>query len=238
MKYESPLVPVAFVKREKRFFLHGTREAGAVIAHCANTGSLKSILDVPVRRVWLAEKDGTGKLKYGAEVVELESGALVSINTHRTNLLAGEAIANGRIAELMGHTGLRREAKWDAETRFDFHLTDAAGTPTWVEVKSVTLRHRDGAQFPDAVSTRGQKHLATLMRAVERGERAVQLYIVARDDCPTFCPADHIDAAYGRLLRQAHGSGVEVLAYGVEFHRDEAGRPAGLAVARALPVSL
>ena len=233
MKYESPLLASAFTSREKRFFMH----TGLGTAHCANTGSLKSILDVPVKRVWLAEKDGTGKLKYGAEVVELETGALVSINTHRTNLLAEEALTTGLIPELAGHE-VRREAKWDAETRFDFLLTSPAGAKTWVEVKSVTLRHDGMAQFPDAVSTRGQKHLATLMQAVARGERAVQLYIVARNDCQSFAPAEHMDPAYATLLRQAQKAGVGVLAYAARFETAPDGRPTAISVDRKLPIGL
>ncbi|MCP5404805.1 MAG: DNA/RNA nuclease SfsA [Pseudomonadaceae bacterium] len=237
MQYESPLIPATHVSREKRFFIH--TDIGT--AHCPNTGSMKSILDVPIARVWLADhgEDSTRKLRYGAEVMELESGERVSIHTGRTNKLAEEALLDGTIAELAAYQDIRREARWDAATRFDFQLNGDGLPPCWVEVKSVTLKTDDGAAaFPDAVSTRGQKHLQTLMEAVAQGQRAVQLYIVAREGCSHFRPADEIDPTYAALLREAKAAGVDVLCYGTSFTTDTNGAPTAISVGKRMEIML
>lgn len=237
----APLLPLTFTAREKRFFVHGTLAGTIATAHCPNTGSLKSILDVPVSHVWLHDHgdDPKRKLRYTTEVVELPDGALINIHTGKANTLVGEALHAGTITELKGATNIKAEAKWDAATRFDFHLTDNTGKPTWVEVKSVTLKAADGlAAFPDAVSERGRKHLGVLAEAVARGDRAVQLYLVGRTDCTTFRPADEIDPAYAAELRRVAKLGVQVLCYGVRFQRNAQGVPTSIAVDKPLPIML
>lgn len=237
MNYEPPLLPATYLAREKRFFLH--TDIGT--AHCPNTGSLKSILDVPVARVWLTDHGDTAtrKLRYTAEVVELESGERVSIHTGRTNTLAEEALTGKAIPQLAAYTTVRREAKWDAHTRFDFHLSGPNLPPCWVEVKSVTLKQPSGAAaFPDAVSTRGQKHLATLMDAVRQGHRAVQLYLVPREGCSHFEPAAHIDPTYARLLAEAQAAGVEVLCHAATFTTGTDGAPTALSVGQPMEIML
>jgi sugar fermentation stimulation protein A len=241
MRYEAPLLPLSFTAREKRFFVHGELSGTIATAHCPNTGSLKSILDVPVRRVWLHDhgEGGNRKLRYTTEVVELPDGTLINIHTGKANTLVGEALHAGTITELTGAQTIKAEAKWDAATRFDFHLTDATGTPTWVEVKSVTLKAHDGqAAFPDAVSERGRKHLGVLAEAVAKGHRAVQLYLVGRTDCQTFRPADEIDPAYAAELRRVAKLGVEILCYGIRFEKAPNGVPTAVFVDKSLPISL
>lgn len=241
MKYDSPLLPLTFQAREKRFFVHGLLAACQATAHCPNTGSLKSILDVPVKQVWLHDHrdDPKRKLRYTTEVVELPDGTLINIHTGKANTLVGEALHTGTIPELKGATTIKAEAKWDAATRFDFHLTDATGKPTWVEVKSVTLKAADGsAAFPDAVSERGRKHLGVLAEAVARGDRAIQLYLVGRTDCTTFRPADEIDPAYAAELRRVAKLGVEVLCYGLRFQTSPQGAPTAVFVDKPLPIVL
>ena len=146
----------------------------------------------------------------------------IGINTQRTNGLAAEGIRAGVIAELAGFDELRREVTLGDSSRIDL-LLDHSGVRTWVEVKNVTLVDEDGRYaFPDAVTTRGAKHLRELAAAVDAEERAVMLYITQRSDGEGFTVADDIDPAYGEELRRAVGSGVEVLAYRAEVSPEEA----------------
>jgi sugar fermentation stimulation protein A len=210
MQYTTPLIPAKFIKREKRFFAYCELPDGTpVTAHCANTGSLRGVLDYPIKQVWLSKADDPArKLQYSLEVAEMASGAMVGIHTGRTNNLAAEYLKMAYPDHM-----IKPEAKWDAHTRFDFLMTDPAGHKTWVEVKTVTCVAETGeAMFPDAVSTRGLKHLQTLIEAVEKGESALQLYLVLRNDCPHFRAALEIDPDYAASLEAAHQAGVEVRA--------------------------
>jgi sugar fermentation stimulation protein A len=82
----------------------------------------------------------------------------------------------------------------------------------YIEVKNVTLGRNGEAQFPDAVTERGQKHLKELMSLMKKGHSAELVFVIQREDCKAFSPADDIDPEYGKLLRQAIKQGVRVTA--------------------------
>ena len=130
----------------------------------------------------------------------------------RPNYLVREAISQGTIPELSGYQDIRSEVKYGNNSRIDLLLSGPAGS-CYVEVKNVTLLCGEEAQFPDAVTTRGQKHLRELMQVVQTGGRGVIFFVVQRADAQTFGPADSIDPNYGKLLRLAIQNGVEALAY-------------------------
>jgi sugar fermentation stimulation protein A len=139
-------------------------------------------------------------------------GFWAGINTGRPNYLVREAIENGTVAELQGYETIRPEVAYGEHSRIDL-LLESAGKRCFVEVKNVTLVENNRALFPDAVTTRGQKHLTELMRVVREGDRGIIFFTVQRGDGTTVSPADSIDPEYGRLLRLAMESGVEALAY-------------------------
>ena len=169
----------------------------------------------PGSRVWLSESDrATRKYRHTWEIVEV-GRVMVGINTALPNALVAEAIGDGTLGELAGYTSVRREVAFGEErSRVDLLLECAGREPCYVEVKNVTAAANGGvALFPDCVSERGSKHLRELIRLKARGLRAVQLYCVQRGDVNEVRPADGIDFAYGRTLREAIAAGVEVLAY-------------------------
>lgn len=215
MNFESPLLPVAFLKREKRFLMHGTLPDGtAVVAHCPNTGSLKGVTE-RTRHIWVRDHgpSTTRSLRYTAEVCELDDGTMVGINTQRTNKLVWEAWEKGFLPELSSATDMRLEATYSAETRFDLGFTHN-GVRGWGEVKQTTLAEGPRSMFPDAVTERGLKHLHTLIEVAQAGETALQVYVATRGDVSTFTPADAIHPAYGAALREAVKAGVQVVALG------------------------
>lgn len=226
------LISGRLIKRYKRFLADMTLDDGReVTAHCPNTGSMKNCAD-PDSRVWVLDSQNP-KRKYplGWEIVEVEERFLACINTGRANKLVWEAIDSGVISQLQGYSTIRQEVKYGENSRIDLLLEDPDKGRAWVEVKNVTLLESEGwGSFPDAVTARGAKHLQELSRMVEQGDRAVMLFCVPHTGINRVRPADHIDPEYGRLLRLAMDSGVEVYAYGAEIDLQQ------ISLVRELPV--
>ena len=237
MRLPSPLLPGRLIRRYKRFLADIALDSGeVVVAHCPNPGSMLGLAD-PGMRVWVSSAAAPGrKLAYRWELVA-PSGErpadLVGINTGRPNRLAQEAIEAARIPELQGYPKLRREVRYGADSRLDLLLDGDGQPPCYVEVKSVTLSRRPGiAEFPDAVTRRGAKHLAALQAAAAEGARSVMLFLVQRQDCTGLAVAADIDPAYGRALESALSDGVEALGYRCAVS------PAAIEVDRAVPLML
>ena len=214
MIFEEPLVPCTLLARRKRFLADVRLADGTELtAHCPNSGSMRGCLE-PGARAWISDsKNPARKLRYTLELLEAY-GALLCVNTQRPNALAEEAIRAGLIPELAGYPTLQREVRYGAESsRIDLLLSGPQGR-CFVEVKNVTMGTPDGlCRFPDAVTTRGAKHLRELSAQVAAGDRGVLLFCVSRDDATVVEPADDIDPAYGQALRAAVAAGVEVLAW-------------------------
>ena len=220
MKLPQPMIPGRLVRRYKRFLadviLEDTGET--VTASTPNTGSMMGLLK-PGNRVWLSVSDDPKrKYRHRWELVEVEGPAghaMVGLNTGLPNRLAAEAIAEGRIPALAGYGTIRQEVRFGEEnSRIDLLLEEEGRPPVYVEVKNVTLSRRPGvAEFPDAVTARGAKHLRELARIVEKGAgRAAMIYMCQRTDADTFALAADIDPAYMEEWRRAVAAGVEVYA--------------------------
>ena len=217
MKYPDPLIPGKLIKRYKRFMADVELENGDVVtAHCANSGSMLSVKE-PGSEVWLSPaRNPERKLRYTWELIKVGE-AYVGINTALPNGIVEEAILAGKIPELGGYESLRREVKYGKNSRIDILLEDPSKPPCYVEVKNVTLRRGlepgDPVEFPDAVTSRGAKHLVELSDMVEEGHRAVMMYLVQRRDGGYFTTAGDIDPEYRAALDKAMAAGVEVLCY-------------------------
>lgn len=214
MRFAEALAPARLVRRYKRFLADVRLESGEIVtAHCPNPGSMLG-LQAEGARVWLCRARPGAKLPWLWELVEADGG-LVGINAGRANRLAEEAISQGRIPELAGYARLRREVRYGQASRVDFLLEDDGRPPAYVEVKNVHLMRRPGlAEFPDAVTARGARHLAELAAVARAGARAVMLFVVQRADCSRFALAADIDPAYARAFETALAAGVETLCYG------------------------
>jgi len=222
MKFPSPLQSATLLKRYKRFLADVELPDGTILTlHCPNTGSMKGCTE-PQKTVWYSTSDKPGRrLPHTWECIQLDPHIWVGVNTHRANALVQEAIENGTIQNLQGYTELRREVPYGKEnSRIDF-LLEIENKPCYVEVKNVTLGEGTQGYFPDAVTTRGQKHLRDLVEQVHQGARAVLCFCVQHTEIQRVSPADHIDETYGRLLREALSQGVEVMAYKAIFSPEE-----------------
>ncbi len=221
MRFPTPLIKGTLVRRYKRFMADIVLETGdKITAHCANSGSMMGVKDEGAE-VWVSLADNPKrKLKYTWELIRVGE-SLVGINTSLPNKIAQESIENGVVEELQGYDTLRREVKYGKNSRIDIFLEDLAKPACYVEVKNVTLRRDRLAEFPDAVTARGTKHLAELANQVAAGDRAVMYYITQRDDCDTFTVARDIDPAYAAALEKAMAAGVEVICYGCKLTPEE-----------------
>jgi len=207
------LIPGILVKRYKRFMADVKLANGEVVtAHCPNSGSMRECCE-PGRTVYLSFHDNPKrKLKYTWELIETPT-SMVGINTLIPNRLVAESIEAGWVSELNGYDNIAREIKTSDNTRLDILLSSEDGNRCYVEIKNCTLVKEGVACFPDAVTSRGLKHLVELSSLVSKGFRCVIFYVIQRVDAKIFQPADHIDPAYGRELRQALKHGVEILVY-------------------------
>ncbi|AEV38495.1 Sugar fermentation stimulation protein-like protein [Pseudovibrio sp. FO-BEG1] len=223
MRFDVPLVTGRLIKRYKRFLADVIldEDGAEITAHCANSGSMMGLKE-PGIKVWLTPNDDPKrKLKYSWEMLEID-GAMVGINTSRPNGLVEEAIEAGRIPELTGYDKLRREVKYGKNSRIDILLEGEGDKRTYVEVKNVTLAREDGiAEFPDAVTARGAKHLDELADMVREGHRAAMVFLIQRDDCDALVLARDIDRKYGEAFDAAVKAGVEVYAIGCRLTADE-----------------
>lgn len=220
MKLNTPLTEGILVERYKRFFADVKLADGRIVTtHCANSGSMLSVKE-PGSKVWLsANQNPKAKLDWRWEMIEVD-GAKVGINTMHPNRIVEEAINENKIKELTGYANLRREVKYGSEnSRIDLLLEDPG--LCYVEVKNVTLKRGAKAEFPDAVTTRGAKHLRELSQMVRDGHRAVMVYHVQRADCDSFGIAADIDPAYAAELKAAIASGVEILCYQCALSTEE-----------------
>jgi sugar fermentation stimulation protein A len=241
MKLPEPLIEGRLIHRYKRFLADVQLPDGTIVtAHCPNTGSMLGC-QPDNARVWLSYSNNPKrKLQYTWEFVETAPDTFACINTARPNAQARAAIERGSIAELAGYNNCRAEVKYGEEkSRIDLLLSGHDHRPdAWVEVKNVTLAEKSKGFFPDAITTRGQKHLRELMTQVAGGDRAVLFFVVNHTGIDSVSPADHIDQNYGQLLRQARDVGVEVIAYRAKLS-DGRNAPSGeLTLAERIPVIL
>jgi len=208
MKFTSSLIKGKLVKRYKRFFADIEVNNKILTAHCPNTGSMLGLLDEG-NDVWITEhNDPKRKLKYTLEMIKVKK-RIIGVNTHRANRIVEHALNNKLINEFKIIKSIKAEFKYSDDTRFDF-LCDKK----ILEVKNVTLLRDDNtAEFPDAVTSRGSKHLKMLINSIKKGYKPYVLFLTQIQDINKFRIAKDIDANYYTNYIEAKNAGVNFLAY-------------------------
>ncbi|OQY53234.1 MAG: sugar fermentation stimulation protein SfsA [Desulfobacteraceae bacterium 4572_89] len=235
--YELPqLITGKLVKRYKRFLADIELENKEIItAHCPNSGSMKGCA-MPGSPVWISTSDNPKrKLKYTWELLQTKD-SMIGINTQVPNKLIKAAIENNQISEFTEFTKIRAEVKTSEHTRLDLLLENEVQKTCYVEIKNCTLVEDGVAMFPDAVTTRGQKHLDELVRLRKEGHRAVIFYLIQRMDARVFTPAAMIDKDYAQKLKNAVKNGVEIVTR--DTFIDPGINPGIIQVRRSVPVRL
>ena len=212
MEFTKSLIKGKLIKRYKRFFVDVNIKKEIVTAHCPNTGSMKGLLDKD-NEVYLLKNDNPKrKLKYGLEIIKARKN-LVGVNTHLANKIVGHGLQYNLIKELKNNDTVKSEVFFNKETRFDF-LIEKNNKKSFVEVKNVTLfRQENTAEFPDAVTTRGSKHLLALIDATKKGYKSYLIFLVQIQNMEKFKIAKDIDNEYYQNYQTARKAGVIFLAY-------------------------
>ncbi|MDC1378468.1 DNA/RNA nuclease SfsA [Pelagibacteraceae bacterium] len=212
MEFTKALIKGKLIKRYKRFFTDVKIGKEIVTAHCPNTGSMKGLLDEG-NMVYVSKNDDPKrKLKYTLEIIKVKKN-LVGVNTHFANKIAFHGLSNNLVKEVANNDSIKPEVFFDKETRFDF-LIEKNKQKIFVEVKNVTLsREEKTAEFPDAVTTRGSKHLKTLIEAIKKGYKSYILFLVQMQGVDNFKIAKDIDKEYYENYLLAKKAGVIFLAY-------------------------
>ena len=212
MKFTKALIKCKFLKRYKRFFADIKVNKEIIIAHCPNTGSMMGLLNENNDAWVLKNEDPKRKLKYTLQILKTSKN-VIGVNTHLANKLVHEGLQNNTLLEFKNLDKIVTEKFYNKETRFDFFV-EKNKKKIFIEVKNVTLI-RDGktSEFPDAITTRGSKHIKTLMDAHKKGYECYVLFLVQIENCKYFRIAKDIDNEYYENYKLAKKSGVKFIAY-------------------------
>ena len=220
MKFKEKLLLGTLIKRYKRFFVDIRYKNKIITGHCPNSGSMMGLLNMG-NKVWFSKSNNPNrKLKYTLEIIEIEKKK-VGINTLLTNKIVLEALNCKKINSLAKFNDVRPEVKFTENTRFDFLLLNNK-KKCFLEVKNVTLvREKKMAEFPDAKTSRGTKHLNELRKAKKKGYQSYILYLIQREDCNFFKIAKDIDEEYKIAFDKALKNGVKILCYDCKLNSEE-----------------
>ena len=220
MEFTKSLVKGKLIKRYKRFFADIKLNKEVVTAHCPNTGSMMGLLNEGSEVYLIKNDDPKRKLKYGLEIIKSRNN-LVGVNTHMANKIAHHGLKNNLIKELKNNENIKPEVFFNKETRFDF-LIEKNKQKIFMEVKNVTLfSDKNTAEFPDAITSRGSKHLLTLIDAIKQGYKSYLLFLVKIENMEYFRIAKDIDSEYYNNYLIAKKAGVNFLAYRCKINSKE-----------------
>lgn len=225
MPFDSPLKKATLVKRYKRFLADVILEDGTeTTIYCANTGAMTGCATPGDTLFYSTSSNAKRKYQYTWEFTLTQANHWICVNTAKANALVAEAIAQNHLPELTGYENCKAEVKYGEEnSRIDFLLSDENKPNCYVEVKSCTLldeREQAGdGYFPDAVTTRGQKHLRELIEMKQQGFRSVLIFAVLHSGIKRVQAAEFIDKKYAILFKQAQEEGVEVICYFPDLSR-------------------
>ncbi len=212
MEFTKSLIKGKLIKRYKRFFVDVKLNKEIVTAHCPNTGSMKGLLDEGNDVYLLKNNDPKRKLKYGLEIIKAQKN-LVGVNTHMANKIVNHGLRNNLVKELKDSDKVKAEVFFNKETRFDF-LLEKKKQKSFIEVKNVTLfRDKKTAEFPDAITSRGSKHLLALIDAIKKGYKTYLIFLIQIQNMEYFKIAKDIDSEYYENYLKAKKAGVNFLAY-------------------------
>tara|TARA_Y100001958_G_C21011590_1_gene391488 strand:- start:62 stop:757 length:696 start_codon:yes stop_codon:yes gene_type:complete len=216
MNFENRLISGVFIKRYKRFFVDVKVKNKVITAHCPNTGSMKGLLKEG-NKVWLSKSNNPKrKLMYTLQIIE-DNNSKVGVNTHLTNKIVSHGLNKNLIKEFDKDITIKPEVKFGDNTRFDFLITKK-DYKAFIEVKNVTLSRKPKiAEFPDAITSRGAKHIEELIKANKKGYKIYIIFIVQREDCNKFTIANDIDPEYSELLSKAIKKNLNILCYDCKF---------------------
>lgn len=231
MRFEAKLQRATLIRRYKRFLADIALPNGEQLTiHCPNSGSMRTCSE-PGSQVCFSTSDNP-KRKYPQTLEMVHNGRTwIGVNTLRTNAIVAEALTLGLIAEIPKFDSMKKEVKTSEKSRLDLML-ELGTQRTYIEIKNCSLVKDGCAMFPDAVTSRGTKHLNELAQLVGEGHQGIIFFLVQRSDGDYFKPAASIDPLYARTLSEVVRKGVRILVYQANV------TPESIGVAHSLPVNL
>lgn len=221
--FEEPVLSGKLIARRKRFFMDVRLPSGEEItAHTANTGSMKGLLEVGNEVLLTKSNNPKRTTAYSVQGIKVRD-SWVGVNTMLPNRLIKASLNHETLSFLSHYSDIKSEVKYgiNGRSRIDFLLSNSTHrAPCYLEIKNVTLKVGVEAQFPDALSIRAQKHIDDLMLVIKEGFSAALIFVVQRQDCDSFRPANHIDRVYGEKLSYAVENGLIVKALAAKIDRE------------------
>lgn len=211
MRIEKPVVQGKFIRRPNRFQAYILLNGIELMVHVPNTGRCKEILTPGTTVILRKEESVTRKTPYDL-IAAYKGEELISIDSHIPNKVVEEALREKKIEGLSKYDIILRE-KTFGNSRFDFKLSNSKGEEYYLEVKGVTFENNRVAQFPDAPTERGRKHLLELVEVMKEGKGAGVIFLIQLENVDCFMPYDDMDPKFGEALRFAHKNGVDIMAY-------------------------
>jgi sugar fermentation stimulation protein A len=200
LKFFGPTEKALFISRPNRFTLRCSLNGAVVNAFLPNPGRLQELL-LPGAPVHLEPaKNPFRSLRFTAVAVERE-GERVVLHTLRTNDVARYLVKTNSVPGLEGYEVIQNEVS-RGHSRFDF-LLKKGNRSLLLEVKSCTLFSKRMAMFPDAVTSRGTRHLRELAKMSASRSAGAVLFLVHSTRPEFFLPDFHTDFEFGRAMLDA-----------------------------------
>ena len=209
MTIKGPLISGTFIERPNRFITLVNINGKIVRSHLPDPGRLKELL-IPGVEVLLRPASNLlkRKTKYSTVMVRFE-GKLISLVSTLPNQFVMESITNNILPMFKKYKIIRPEIPYGTH-RFDFLLNDYEDSTFYLEVKSVTYVKNGLAQFPDAITSRGTRHVGALAKLTQSGIKTGILFVCQRDDPISFAPMWDRDPTFSNALFEASKIGVNI----------------------------
>jgi sugar fermentation stimulation protein A len=136
---------------------------------------------------------------YRVIAVKSYSGEVVMLDTHTNNKVAEFLVNSGKVPSLKGFHVKRREVAV-GHSRFDLLLENDSQDLIYCEVKSCTLFGGSLAMFPDAVTSRGKRHVKELGEMSESGVETAVIFVIQSNSIEFFLPDFHTDPLFAETL--------------------------------------
>lgn len=227
--FENNKVEGKFLKRVNRFIAEVEIHGKVHQVHVPNTGRMKELLVKGARVLLKYHPAPHKKTSYSLISVE-KNGVLVCIDSRIANQLFFDYLSNGESEDFLHIRDLKREVRY-GNSRFDIAFLED-DQQVLIEIKSVNLVKDSIAMFPDAPTTRGNKHVQELMVAQGRGIKTGVIFIIQRPDATRFLPYWNMDPNFSQSLLKAYSQGVLVKAFDCQVDEES------IKISHEMPIDL
>tara|TARA_B100001250_G_scaffold136118_1_gene116521 strand:+ start:386 stop:1090 length:705 start_codon:yes stop_codon:yes gene_type:complete len=220
VKIKGPLLNATFISRPNRFITIIKIDNKLYKSHLADPGRLKELL-LPGAKLLVYEVEDVSNRKTNFSTIMINhNGQLISLVSTLPNRFISEAIIKEELPMFKKQKILKSEVNI-GKHRIDFLLNSKDNKKLFLEVKSVTLVKNGIAQFPDAITDRGRRHILLLTDLVKNGKNAGVIFVCQRSDVISFKPFWKRDPKFSRALLDGYKIGLKIWCISVELTQEE-----------------